>query len=263
MKIQFSHYRCHTNDDETPLSIPFCAAESTCFNGVFGSYGDGYNNVVIDSVMNYNFLPPTYSAILPVIGVIFLLFLVVGFAMYCYRINYDSNGFGEHLYVDSQDNNCIGLMQMSRFDYDDHPLEENHEMGNSLNQSLLNANENAVVSNIQSPYRIATNYRHPNGYTDSSDHGYSTMGTHHDDSEHQASISNRHNKRFSLSDSASVNTSISSPQTNQPYDLSLPLQTNVVRHFPPSDQTQILSPKKLSPHQVIAEVTVHRMMEST
>lgn len=153
-------------------------------------------------------------------------------------------------------------MQMSRFDYDDHPMEENHEMANSLNQSLLTANENAIVSNIQSPYRIATNYRHPNGYTDSSDHGYSTMGTHHDDSEHQASISNRHNKRFSLSDSASINTSISSPQNNQPYDLSLPIQT-VRRTTPSSDQTQILSPKKLSPNQVIAEVTVHRMMEST
>lgn len=249
--------RCHTNDDETPLSIPFCAAESSCYNGVFGSYGDGYSNIVIDSVMNYNFLPPTYSAILPVIGVILLLFLVVGFAMYCYRINYDSNGFGEHLYVDSQDNNCIGMMQMSRFDYDDHPMEENHEMGNSLNQSLLNTAENAIVSNIQSPYRIATNYRHPNGYTDSSDHGYSTMGTHHDDSEHHASISTRHNKRFSLSDSASINTSISSPQN----DLSLPLQTSVRQMS--SEQTQILSPKKLSPHQVIAQVTVHRMMEST
>ena len=227
---------------------------------MFGSY-DGYNNIVIDNVMNYNFLPPTYSAILPVIGVILLLFLVVGFAMYCYKINYDSNGFGEHLYVDSQDNNCIGMMQMSRFDYDDHPMEENHEMGNSLNQSLLNTNEHAV-SNIQSPYRIATNYRHPNGYTDSSDHGYSTMGTHHDDSEHQASISNRHNKRFSLSDSASINTSISSPQNNQPYDLSMPPQTGV-RQLPSSDQTQILSPKKLSPHQILAEVTVHRLMEST
>lgn len=209
--------------------------------------------------MNYNFLPPTYSAILPVIGVILLLFLIVGFAMYCYRINYDSNGFGEHLYIDSQDNNCIGMMQMSRLDYDDHPMEEHPEMSNSLNQSLLNTNDN-VVPNIQSPYRIATNYRHPNGYTDSSDHGYSTMGTHHDDSEHQASISNRHNKRFSLSDSASINTSISSPQNNQPYDLSLPVHIGKILS---SEQTQILSPKKLSPHQVLAEVTVHRMMEST
>jgi len=215
--------------------------------------------------MNYNFLPPTYSAILPVIGVIMLLFLVVGFAMYCYRINYDSNGFGEHLYIDSQDNNCIGMMQMSRFDYDDHPTEEHNEMGNSLNQSLLNSNENTVASNIiQSPYRIATNYRQPHVYTDSSDHGYSTMGTHHDDSEHHASISNRHtNKRPSLSDSVSVNTSISSPQNQQPYDQHHPLTTTLTsRSMPSSDQT-ILSPKKLSPHQVIAEVTVHRpMLES-
>jgi hypothetical protein len=206
--------------------------------------------------MNYNFLPPSYSAILPIVGVILLLVLVVGFAMYCYRINYDSNGFGEHLYVDSQDNNCIGMMQMSRFDYDDPPLDEHdHQMGNNLNQSLLSSNENAIVSSIQSPYRIATNYRHPNGYTDSSDHGYSTMGTHHDDSEHHISVSNRQNKRFSLSDSASINTSISSPQNTQPYDLPV-----AKIHYPPSDQT-ILSPKKLSPNQVIAEVTVHRLMD--
>lgn len=235
---------------------------------MFGSLGDGYNNIVIDPVMNYNLLPPTYSIILPVVGVIILLFLVIGFAMYCYRIN-DSNDFAEHLYIDngSMDNNCIGMMQMSRFDYDDPPIDE--QMGSNLNQSLLNTNENAIISNaIQSPYRIATNYRHPNGYTDSSDHGYSTMGTHQDESERHTSISNRQNKRFSLSDSASVNTSISSPQHTQPYDITLssPRQTttafnnSIINSYPPSDQT-ILSPKKLSPHQVIAEVTVHRLMD--
>jgi hypothetical protein len=251
------------NDDDTPLSIPFCSYESSCYNGIFGSLGDGYNNIVIDPVMNYNLLPPTYSIILPVIGVILLLFLVIGFAMYCYRINYDnSNGFAEHLYIDngSMDNNCIGMMQMSRFDYDDPPIDE--QLGNNLNQSLLNSNENAIVSSIQSPYRIATNYRHPNGYTDSSDHGYSTMGTHHDDiSEPHVSISNRQNKRFSLSDSASVNTSISSPQHNQPYDTSLTTPRPGINSFYPSSDQTILSPKKLSPHQVIAEVTVHRLME--
>lgn len=256
------HIRCHTNDDETALSIPFCAAETTCYNGIFGSLGDGYNNVIIDPVLNYNLLPPTYSIILPVIGVILLLFLVIGFAMYCYRINYDNSGFGEHLYIDngSMDNNCIGMMQMSRFDYDEPPIDE--QMGSNLNQSLLNANENAI-SNIQSPYRIATNYRHPNGYTDSSDHGYSTMGTHHDESEHHISINNRQNKRFSLSDSASVNTSISSPQHTHPFDITLPSPKQTINSnssYPSCDQT-ILSPKKLSPHQVIAEVTVHRLMD--
>lgn len=184
--------------------------------------------------------------------------------MYCYRINYDNNGFGEHLYDSQDNNNCIGMMQMSRFDYDDSPPLDDHQLGNNLNQSLLReSNESAIVSNIQSPYRVATNYRHPNGYTDSSDHGYSTMGTHHDESEPHVSISNRQNKRFSLSDSASINTSISSPQNTQPYDLSL-LQTStrqaIISQFPSSDQT-ILSPKKLSPHQVIAEVTVHRLMD--
>lgn len=245
--------------------MPFCSAESSCYNGIFGSLGDGYNNIVIDPAMNYNLLPPTYSIILPVIGVILLLFLVIGFAMYCYRINYDNNGFAEHLYIDngSMDNNCIGMMQMSRFDYDDPPIDE--QMGSNLNQSLLNTNENVIVSNIQSPYRIATNahYRHPNGYTDSSDHGYSTMGTHHEESEPHVSTSNRQTKRFSLSDSASVNTSISSPQHTQPYDISLPSPrqtTAFIQSYPPADQT-ILSPKRLSPHQVIAEVTVHRLMD--
>lgn len=257
---------CHTNDDETQLSIPFCAIEATCYNGIFGSLGDGYGNIVIDPIMNYNLLPPTYSIILPVIiGVIVLLFLVVGFAMYCYRINYDNNGFGEHLYIDngSMDNNCIGMMQMSRFDYDEGPpIDE--QMGSNLNQSLLNSNENAIISSIQSPYRVSTNYRHPN-YTDSSDHGYSTMDTNANANGHSSSLSNHQNKRFSLSDTASLDTSVSSPHHTQSYELPLPSKSfskNSPTFFPSSDQT-ILSPKKLSssPNQVIAEVTVHRLMD--
>lgn len=260
---------CYVNYDETPLSTPYCTIQSACYSGVYGSsdaYGNAYDNLVIDSMINYNFLPPTYSAILPVIGVVITLFVIVGFAMYCYKLNYDSSGFGEHLYADSIQDNCIGMMPMNRLDfYDDTP--DDHDLGmggNSLNQRLLqNPVSNAIIMpNISSPYRIATNYRRPN-YADSSDHGYSTMTPQNDDSEHHTnneSLINNRIRRLSMSDSASVNTSVSSPQNNQPYDLP---QTKPHIVPPISDQTsQLMNKQKmLSPNKFLAEVQVHRHME--
>ena len=158
---------CQVNyDTESYLSQPFCAMSSTCYNGILGSSRDAYgeggemSNVVIDSLMNYNFLTPTYSSMLPVVGVVIFLVIIVGFAMYCYKLNSDTGGFGEHLYADSVPDNCM-MMPMARLDFfDDHGTEEDLGNGN-LNQSLLqNAPNNAILApNISSPYRIATNYR--------------------------------------------------------------------------------------------------------
>lgn len=250
--------RCHSTDDETP----FCAAELTCYNGIFGSFGDGFNSNAMDSELNYTMLTPTYSAVLPAFGVIILIFIVVWFAMYCYRINYENSTYDERFYVDSQDNN-IGMMQMSRFDYDDQVLEE-HKIGSNLNQSLLNAGEGAAVANIISPYRIETNYR-PNGYTDSSDHGYSTMtmGTTQSDNQCSSGSGSRsnhhhhhHHRRNSISDSLSINTSVSSPHNGDSSSSS-----NKVQHAAIQPIT-VLPKQILSPNQIIAEVTVHRIMES-
>lgn len=206
-------------------------------------------------------LTPTYSAVLPAFGVIILIFIVVWFAMYCYRINYENSTYDERFYVESQENN-IGMMQMSRFDYDDQVAEE-HKIGSNLNQSLLNANEGAAVANIISPYRIETNYR-PNGYTDSSDHGYSTMTMGTTQSDNQCSRNNHH-RRNSISDSLSINTSVSSPQNHGDLSVGSPKihtmqhQTNIQS----SSGNTLLTKPILSPHQILAEVTVHRIMESS
>lgn len=75
-------------DGETLLSSPFCTHQSACFGGILGSvtpYGDGdLGAVVIDSM-----LPSAYAAIGPVAGAVFVLCLIIGFAMYCYRHNLD------------------------------------------------------------------------------------------------------------------------------------------------------------------------------
>lgn len=202
-------------------------------------------------------LTPTYSAVLPAFGVIILIFIVVWFAMYCYRINYENSTYDERFYVDSQDNN-IGMMQMSRFDYDDQVAEE-HKIGSNLNQSLLNANEGVAVANIISPYRIETNYR-PNGYTDSSDHGYSTMTMGTTQSDNQCSRNNHHHRRNSISgDSVSINTSISSPQNHGDPLKVQPTTPQIKISHPSPGNTTILT----KPNQILASVEVHRIMESS
>lgn len=77
---------CEIDIDQTILLSPFCTQQSSCFGGILGSntpYGDGDIGVLIDSI-----LPSAYAAIGPIaIGAVVVLFLVIGFAMYCYRNN--------------------------------------------------------------------------------------------------------------------------------------------------------------------------------
>lgn len=77
---------CEIDIDQTILLSPFCTHQSSCFGGTLGSntpYGDGDIGVIIDSI-----LPSAYAAIGPIaIGALVVLFLVIGFAMYCYRNN--------------------------------------------------------------------------------------------------------------------------------------------------------------------------------
>lgn len=87
--------------------------------------------------------------------------------------------------------------------------------------------------------------------------------TPHDDSEHFCLTKDEAGsriKRLSMSDSASINTSASSPQNNQPYDASN--GHNGTRKHMMSDQTGQMLKHKLSPHHIIAEVIVHRHMET-
>ncbi|XP_058448231.1 VWFA and cache domain-containing protein CG16868 [Malaya genurostris] len=272
-------------DGENTLTTPFCTSQLTCFNGVFGSatpYGDAMSNNIMESV-----LPPAYNAIGPVAGAILALCLVVGFAMYCYRQNSDQSGASDQLYDDLVADPCNGL-PLSRFDIEDHnPPDDCDISRTSAKQNLLlNGQNNAnyvIFPNVTSPYQMSSNYRRPNA--GSSDHGYSTM-THHEESEHlclsnaEPVAPNSTGKRLSMSDSASINTSVSSPYSNhqnfppvaskaQPYQ-QVPadgLDQQQQKFIDPS-QTVLPSPTSVSRtgiygagHHILVPVTVHRNMD--
>lgn len=306
-------------DARTRFTLPFCVAEPACYMGILGAvspYGlaaaadddddDGGNygrrSTIVDSMHGQ-----TYSAIGPVAGAIVALCLVIGLAMYCYRQNVDALG-GEHLYGDSaaEHNNCG--VPMSRFDYDDIILPDDDCGGgggggggpgaanlsgnrlecNRYRTALMSADGNNVcgVADV-SPYRMnGGGYRRPtNG---ESDHGYSTM-TPHEDSEHQCFalaeplINNK--KRLSVSDSMSIDTSISSPTTQQQLqEMGKPTMTTQLPFNGPAAAFEVsvsLAPlphiengkqshtnngmtmlMTMSPHHIQAPVTVHHPMEA-
>ncbi|KAL1394728.1 hypothetical protein pipiens_003002 [Culex pipiens pipiens] len=263
-------------DGENTLNTPFCTSQLTCFNGVFGSatpYGDVMSNNIMESV-----LPPAYSAIGPVAGAILALCLVVGFAMYCYRQN--SAEASDQLYDDLVADHCNGL-PLSRFDIEDHSPPDDCDISrtNAKQNLLMNNQNNAnymIFPSVTSPYQMSSNYRRPNA--GSSDHGYSTM-THHEESEHLC-LSNAEpvapnasaGKRLSMSDSASINTSVSSPYSNHQNFLSHngKLKPTGIggdseeqqKLYDPS-QTVLPSPSSVSRtgHHILVPVTVHRNMD--
>ncbi|XP_059616034.1 VWFA and cache domain-containing protein CG16868 [Phlebotomus argentipes] len=236
-------------DGETVFTQPFCTSMQSCFNGILGSatpYGDAQlGSTIVDPL-----IPPAYSAIGPVAGATIALCLVVGFAMYCYRQNQDPGG-AEHLYGDSQGENQLDV-PMARLNFDD-MAHDDGDMGNSSNQNLLPAPGTGIMIPEVSPYRAPSACRRPNAAD--SDHGYSTM-TPHEDSENLcftlADPLLTH-KRLSMSDSASISTSVSSPTNCRP----LGLERHLVA---PPESTTVLP---ASPHLVLAPVTVHRQMEAT
>lgn len=222
---------------------------------------------MLDSIM-----PTAYSAIGPVTGVIIALCLVVGFATYCYRQNMDTSN--EQLYEGAGTISHDGhqfAMPMSRFDYDDiNPHDDGDLGGNSMNRNLLRPVAGSPIIDI-SPYRMnAGAYRAPaNG---ESDHGYSTM-TPREDSEHLCfalvePLIGANNKRKSMSDTASVNTSVSSPTNYKPHynnyliaidKPKLPLQLQAENKSSMEMTTQLpLS----AAHNIQASVTVHHPMEA-
>ncbi|XP_058056798.1 VWFA and cache domain-containing protein CG16868 [Anopheles bellator] len=304
-------------DGENPLTTPFCTAQLACFGGVFGSstpYGDAaYTGSNMESM-----LPPAYSSIGPVAGAILALCLVVGFAMYCFRQNADQSGASEQLYDDLVADHCHGL-PLSRFDLDDGSPSDDCDAGrtNAKQNLLLNGQQNAnymIIPNVASPYQMSSDYRRPatgGGGGSSSDHGYSTM-THHEESEHLclAGVGDSHvgaptasngsgTKRLSMSDSASISTSVSSPYSNHTggtggsFLSKPPMLSCEMKGFPaatgfavdPITQTVLPSPTSISRtgvfgatvltaagtpitnstptsgHHILVPVTVHRNME--
>ncbi|GAB0089868.1 VWFA and cache domain-containing protein CG16868 [Sergentomyia squamirostris] len=243
-------------DSETIFTQPFCTSMQSCFNGVLGSatpYGDGQlGSTIIDPL-----IPPAYSAIGPVAGATIALCLVVGFAMYCYRQNQDVGG-AEHLYAgaDSQGENHLDV-PMTRLNFDDMNHDDG-DMGNSSNQNLLPAPGTGIMIPEVSPYRAPSACRRPNAAD--SDHGYSTM-TPHEDSENLCfTLADPllTQKRLSMSDSASISTSVSSPTNCRP----LALEKLHPVTPPMSNDVPGNTVLPASPHLVLAPVTVHRPMEA-
>lgn len=227
-------------------------------------------------------LPPAYSAIGPVAGAILALCLVVGFAMYCYRQNSDQSGASDQMYDDLVGDHCNGL-PLSRFDIEDHSPPDDCDISrtNAKQNLLMNGQNEAncmIFPNVTSPYQMSSNYRRPNA--GSSDHGYSTM-THHEESEHlclsnaEPVAPNATGKRLSISDSASINTSVSSPYSNhQNFNSSAKQPSShhqddgIVQKFPDPTQTVLPSPTSVSRtgvygggHYILVPVTVHRNMD--
>lgn len=254
-------------DAETFFASPFCAQQSSCYNGVLGSAtpygGEGDLGVsIVDSIV-----PPSYSAIGPVTGAIVALCLVVGFAMYCYRQTVDGSS-GENLYAGNsgQENAPFG-MPLARFDYDDINPHEDGDLGgpNTMNRHLLQPQLAVPAADI-SPYRInAGTYRPAVVHHTESDHGYSTM-TPREDSEHQcfalAEPLLRTKRVSSMSDSASVSTSVSSPTNHDcfPVDTSSP-RADVLSPKYGSGPSPTTNLSATSPHHIQAPVTVHHPME--
>lgn len=203
--------------------------------------------------------PPVYSALGPVIGAIIALILVVGIAMYCYKQNVDNGDTAEHLYAESFQENYG--MPLSRLDYKDTcQHDDQNDMNGTGNQRLIinSSTSNSIIISDISPYRIATNYRRPNG---DSDHGYSTM-TPHEDSEHigfnlAEPLMQNNQKRYSMSDSASINTSVSSPHN---YHLNLIPIDRPKHAFVPQ---QTVLPLALPSNHYEVAVDVHRHMEAS
>ncbi|XP_055374784.1 VWFA and cache domain-containing protein CG16868 [Condylostylus longicornis] len=279
---------CQLDVDGNPFNSAFCTTQNSCFNGVLGAmtpYGDNdIGAAIVESVSQ-----PAYSAIGPVGGAIIALCIVVGFAMYCYRQNLDSSI--DQLYPESIQEDNFGL-PLSRFNYDDcngnNGLGDDDIIGGNgshiLHKNLIHPLANSIAVSEISPYHMSSGgYRRPNG---ESDNGYSTM-TPHEDSDMCFTLVEpliNTNKRLSMSaDSMSISTSISSPtnqgdsnkanisKRNQDFNLkynerSSPTSSGIGNNSPALTKQileQTILPQQMSPHHILAPVTVHRHMEAS
>ncbi|XP_011499006.1 PREDICTED: VWFA and cache domain-containing protein 1 [Ceratosolen solmsi marchali] len=229
------------SDGETSLQQPYCADMATCFRGVFGSpipYGDGsYNSQSTEEIMSKE-----WPSVGPVAGGILAFVLVLGVALFCYRLRSVHTGL-EHQCL--HNHNSPDTLRMTHLDCDVEPADLEREPKASMDSALLRD----IVAPI-SPYRVSTNYRRPPG--GDSDHGYSTM-TPHDDSEQQNFSEPLLVLAGNVSGSGIV-PSTSSTILDSPATSSSTTGTIVA---PPSPTTNLGSP-----HRVVAAVTVHRDMET-
>ncbi|XP_030375435.1 VWFA and cache domain-containing protein CG16868 [Scaptodrosophila lebanonensis] len=274
---------CQQDVEGNSFGAAFCTAQAGCFNGMLASltpYGE-LDELELLAAQGYN--PQrdqhAYSAFGPLGGAIVVLALVIGFAIYCYRHNLDTQ---EQFYVDSMQEENYGL-PLSRFNFDDCQAHDEPPLGYDHASAQRQLMHPADIS----PYHVSTGSsfrRPPNG---ESDNGYSTMTPHEDSSDQQcftlAEPLLLHDKRHShsKSDTMSISTSISSP-TNRQQSSTQPnthpylsnqsaSKTERYKQATPSPcrgmvygQTTLAlcADEEQRPHYILAPVTVHRHMET-
>ncbi|XP_001603244.1 VWFA and cache domain-containing protein 1 [Nasonia vitripennis] len=230
------------SDAETQLQEPFCSDVAVCFKGTFGSpipYGDGaYNSQSPEEIMSRE-----WPSVGPVAGGILAFVLVLGVALFCYRLRSVHTGL-EHQCL--HNHNSPDTLRMTHLDCDLEPADLEREPKPSMDSALLRD----VIAPI-SPYRVSTNYRRPPG--GDSDHGYSTM-TPHDDSEQQNFSEPLLVLAGNSKDICGVVPSTSTATLDSPATSTSTTGTIVA---PPSPTTNLGSP-----HRVIAAVDVHRDMDT-
>ncbi|XP_030559719.1 VWFA and cache domain-containing protein CG16868 [Drosophila novamexicana] len=276
---------CQQDVEGNGFGAAFCSTQAGCFNGVLASltpYGE-LDELEMLAAHNPQREQHAYSAFGPLGGAIVVLAVVIGFAIYCYRHNLDTQA-QEQFYVDSVQEENYGL-PLSRFNFDDCQAHDEPPMGGydhaAAQRQLMHA---ADIS----PYHMSSGssyYRRPpNG---ESDHGYSTMTPHEDSSDQQcftlAEPLLLHDKRHSKSDTMSISTSISSP-TNRQQSTTHPYLSNQpaskTERYKQQQQPQAtpspcrgaaavygqttlpLDAEEPRSHYILAPVTVHRHMET-
>lgn len=227
-------------DGETFLRNPFCTSILSCFNGVLGSptpYGDAASGIVNSD----DLMVTSYSPVGPVIGSVIGVCVLLVLLFFCYR-SYTSPNV-DRFYLTTQENQ-VGMSDLNVSD-------DYHELDNHQDKLLQDSKK---AKPVVSPYCVSTGYRRPQTTVDS-DHGYSTM-TPHDESEHLslAPVEIDSLEDDCISDSTSVNTSVSSKQPTK-FDPRSKLKLLAQSVDPP--QATVLPGKNC----VIAPVTVHRNME--
>ena len=164
------------SDMETSLPKPYCADVAVCFRGVYGSsipYGDGtYSEflslksslsqlfislslkhihlpLITDSQSTEEIMSREWPSVGPVAGGILAFVLVLGVALFCYRLRTVHTGL-EHQCL--HNHNSPDTLRMTHLDCDIEPADL--EPKTSMDSALLRD----IVAPI-SPYRVSTNYR--------------------------------------------------------------------------------------------------------
>lgn len=256
---------CQLDSTGSPLKEKFCNYQRECFGGVLGvrtPYADemtGENGfprlgrdtsrlilAILHSFFSEQFPPDVpFSKVTPFsfVIVVFIICFVLLFTIYCYR--YHVQRVTGPLYVTAPRETTVRMFQL-----DNEPDDqlEPYELSPPVQKNVLLATfENPALS----PYRLNPGYRRPPG--GESDHGYSTMTPHENDSEHMGPLLAKDRHRIPTSTQSVASSSrASSPVHHLPR----------ARNSMPLTMQTILTPTALTnvPQEgshVLAQVQVH------